>query len=275
MKKFLISMLTVAISVMMLASVFGCNKKPATSSATVYDLVAEGTSYYFIITDITVDKGGAVKDIKIDEILLTDRWTRQGGENKAITDTVIATIPASGTRPASEAIFAKYISIGDKKFEITSISGDNTAYPSPVYAEIGGDVDNLITDMKENKDLKKLYYEEAAKGNFKILKKVGDNYEVEYDGGNNSYTDLYKSKSNYWTGTQYPLGWKGNIAKMESYVKANGVKYTLGDLDGIEADAETKEFYIGDVNTGATLTGFAGYMSVVKAAYDQAMKVYA
>lgn len=270
MKKFLVKMLTVAISVMMLASVFGCDNKPAKSSATAYDLVKEGTSYYFVITDITVDKDGNVKDIKIDELLLTDRWTTQGGENAAITDTVAS----EATESETSTVFAKYIRIGDRKFEATSITGTGT-HASPVYAEIGGDVDNLIEEMMDSQELKDLYYQEAAKGNFKILKKVGDNYEDEYDGASNKYTALYKSESNYWPAGQKGKGWKPNIKAMEDYVKANGVKYSLSDLEDITADSETKHFFIGDVDTGATLTGFAGYMSVVKAAYDKAMEVYA
>ncbi|HEY8390074.1 MAG TPA: hypothetical protein VIL26_03890 [Clostridia bacterium] len=264
MKKFLISMLTLVMSVGLFASVFGCGK-PATSSATAYDLVNAEGSYYFVVVDITVNKEGKVSAIKLDEVLLTDRWTKQGGQNSAITDTVTST--------DGEATFAKYIRIGDKKFEATAVNGSGN-HATPVYAEIGGEIDNLVEDMMGNKDLVKYYYEAAKNGNFKILKKFGDNFVDEYDGANNSYTSLFKSTSNYWPAGSNGMGWKANMEAMENYVKENGVNYTSADLEGITRDNDNK-IYIGDVNTGATLTGFVGYMTVVKAAYDKAMKVYA
>lgn len=266
MKKLFVKMLTVAISVMMLASVFGCDNKPAKSSATAYDVV-HGNGYLGVV-DITVDKDGKVLDIKIDEIFLPANWAKQGteGENTSFTDTW--TDAAAGT-------YAKYIRIDDKFFEATVVTARGK-HSMPIYAEVnGGEITDLEAQLVEDAELRTWYFEAAKDDAFKIVKKDGENFVDEKEGKNNPNGSLYKSQSNYWPEGSTGKGWKPNIKAMEDFVKANGVKYSLSDLEDIEKDSETGSFFIGDVDTGATLTDFADYMSVVKAAYDKAMEVYA
>lgn len=264
MKKFLISMLTVVMSVVLLASVFGCDNKPAKSSATAYDVV-HGNGYLGVV-DITINKDGKVLDIKMDEIFLPANWAKQAteGENATFTDT--------WTDAAIEDTYAKYIRIDDKVFEATVLTARGK-HSMPVYAEVGdGDITDLEAQLVEDAELRTWYYEAAKDDAFKIVKKDGDNFVNEKEGKNNPNGSLFKSQSNYWPSSEGDMGWKGNIAKMVDYLKANGVKFSL---DSIEKDSETGTFFIGDVDTGATLTDFTDYMSVAKAAYDKAMKVYA
>ena len=205
-------------------------------------------------------------DIKIDEVFLPANWAKQGteGENASFTDT--------WTDAAIEDTYAKYIRIDDKVFEATVLTARGK-HSMPVYAEVnGGDITDLEAQLVEDAELRTWYYEAAINDSFKIVKKVGEDFEDEKEGKNNPNGSLFKSQSNYWPSSEGVMGWKGNIAKMVDYLKANGVKF---DLDDIDKDSETGTFFISDVDTGATLTDFTDYMTVVKAAYDKAMKVFA
>ena len=263
MKKLMVSALTAALSAALLVGVMGCAKKE--SSATVYDLVSHGTSNYFVVVDITADKKGDVKKIKIDEVMLAEWWAKQAkeGENSSFSDTILAD---------DNTAYAKYVQIGDKKLQATGVTGSGSN-AKLTYAALDDSFADLTAELKTDKALQKVYYDAAKAGIFKILKKTGDDaYEVEKDGKNNDYGSLFKSTSTYWQGETYPLGWKGNIKAMEDYVKEYGVKYTSADLNDIEP--VDGKFYLTDVNTGATIGGFAGYMTVVKAAFDQAMQSF-
>lgn len=275
MKKILISVLMVLMAAVLAA---GCASKAetlVTNKATAYDMVH---GHYLGIVDMTVNNDGDVLDVNFDEILFPYSWAKVNP--KAETATVVPTNATFTDMWKNETVttaYAKYIKIGDKIFEATGTIVDNKSVP--VWAEVGGgEITDLEAALADDTDLQKWYYEEGMKvSSFRIVKKVGEAYENEKYGTNNSNGGLFKSTNNYWRavdGKISGMGWEANMFAMSNYLKTNGVNYTEGDLADIEKDAGTGTYKLGDVNTGATLTDFADYMTVAKAAYDKAVDAF-
>ena len=74
MKKIITSMLAIITSCILILGIAGCDNKPATSSATAYDVV-HGS--YLGVVDITVNKDGKVTAIKVDEIFFPESWAKE------------------------------------------------------------------------------------------------------------------------------------------------------------------------------------------------------
>jgi hypothetical protein len=261
MKKIITSMLAIMTSIMLVFGITGCDKKPATSSATAYDVVHES---YLGVVDITVNKDGKVTAIKVDEIFFPESWAKRAsdGENASFTN--------EWTDSKERVVYAKYIRIGDKYFEAKG-EVPTSRSAKPVWEEIDGDIEDLEEELKDSADVRDWYYKAVKDGEVAIVKAVGDGFEDEKDPADNDYGSMFKSESSYWPGGEEVKGWKGNIKAIEDYVKEHGAGFEIGDLD---KDDETGTWWIGDVDTGASLTDFKDYMEVVKDAYQKAMKVY-
>ncbi|NLC17266.1 MAG: hypothetical protein GX756_05235, partial [Clostridiales bacterium] len=150
MKKIITSMLAIITSCILILGIAGCDNKPATSSATAYDVV-HGS--YLGVEDITVNKDGKVTDIKIDEIFFPHTWAQKTdeGENSSFTDEWI-----NEEVEDNQTVFAKYIRIGDKYFEAKDATEDDPKVP--VWEEIDGDIEDLEEELKNSADVRDWYY---------------------------------------------------------------------------------------------------------------------
>jgi hypothetical protein len=258
MKKFMVTLLAIMTSLMLVVGVVGCGA-PKTSSATELGIVHKS---YLGVVDITVNKEGKVSSIKVDEIFLPSQWAKTAeGENASFVN--------QWTVNGEQTDYAQYIKIGDKYFEAKSKAENST---TPVWEEIDGDIKDLEKELGESAELRDWYYKAAKEGKVSIVKAVDNGFEKDKDAANNAYGNMFKSQSTYWPEDHsVGIGWKANIKAIEDYVKENGVNYEMGDL---EKDGDTNTWWIGDVDTGASLTDFTDYMAVVKAAYEKAMKAY-
>jgi hypothetical protein len=260
MKKFILSLLAVMTAMSFAVGVIGCDNKPATNSATALGIVHD---HYLGVVDITVKKDGSVSNVKIDEIFLPYNWAQKTnqGENASFTN--------YWTVDGVEKNYAAYIRIDNKYFEAAASSDSSVTYP--IWKEIDGSINDLEAELEDSADLRTWYYNAVKAGKVAIVKAVGDDFEDEKDPANNNYGSMFKSTSTYWPESMNRgLGWKANIQAMENYIKQHGVDFEQGDID----QDDDNEWWIGDVNTGATLTDFADYVQVAKAAYNEAMKIY-
>ncbi|HEY8443516.1 MAG TPA: hypothetical protein VIL24_01805, partial [Clostridia bacterium] len=259
MKKRIFSILTVLMSLLFLVGIFGCQKVPATSSATALGIVHD---HYLGVAEITVKKDGSVVDFNFDEVFLPYNWAKKvpQGENSSFTH--------YWTVDGVEKDYARYIRIDNKYFEATASSDPNVTYP--IWKEINGSINDLEAELGEKADLRQWYYNAVKAGKVAIVKSTDNGFEDEKDPAKNSYGSMFKSTSSYWPEGGRGKGWKANIQAIENYVKEHGVDFQEGDLD---QDKDTNIWYIGDVETGATLKDFKQYMNLVKVAYEEAMKV--
>lgn len=259
MKKFVVSLLAILTTMVLFVGVLGCDKKPETNSATALDLVYKDGSLG--VVDITVNKDGKVTAIKIDEIFLPSTWAKKTSEGDNASFTNYWTVNDQQTD------YARYIRIDNKYFEA---KGDNAS--KPVWEEINGSIKDLEKELKESAQTREWYYNAVKNGKVAIVKAADNGFEDEKDPAKNTHGSMFKSTSSYWPAGLYgKKGWKANIEAIENYVKEYGVNYELGDL---EQNPQTELWWIGDVETGATLTEFKDYMKVVKDAYEKAMEIY-
>ncbi|HEY8419704.1 MAG TPA: hypothetical protein VIL03_04650 [Clostridia bacterium] len=261
MKKVVLSLLAIMTSLLFVVGVFGCgDKTPETNSATALGIVH---GHYLGVVDITVKKDGTITDIKIDEIFLPYNWAKKTteGDNATFTD--------FWTVDGEQKDFAKYIKIDTKYFEATASTDSAVNYP--IWKEVNGSINDLEKELGEKADLRTWYYNAVKANKVAIVKAVGNGFEDEKDPAKNSYGSMFKSTSSYWPEGGRGKGWKANIQAIENYVKEHGVDFEEGD---VEKDNNTNTWWIGDVDTGASLTDFADYIKVVKAAYSKAMDIY-
>lgn len=101
------------------------------------------------------------------------------------------------------------------------------------------------------------YFEAAAANKITVVTVDGDKTDVL------TSENLLKTKNGYWTGDNYPLGWKGNVEKTIAYVIANGFDATLAK-DGTWKDSN-------GVDTGATWNDMEKYVAILKLANDRAL----
>lgn len=244
MRKFFLVALTFVAALALAA----CN---GDKKATAYGLV-HGHYVGEVTVTVANDK---VKDVKIEEYFLPYSWAKVSNEPGDLV------VVVDGSKGASN--YAKYIKIGDKLFT-AEVLGE--AKSQTINYKADG-VANLEEYVKTH-DNAKWYVDQVKADKFFVANASGVKETTLTRNDATSNTSMKKSESGYWPkGDKYPLGWSGNVeAMIEAFV---GEKLTATETT---KDATSKKWSFGTVETGATLTDFADYYKLAKAAYEQASK---
>lgn len=259
----------------------GCDpveeKKPETTAKTgeAYGLV-HGAGYVGYAS-ITVD-GDKVTALTLTEVCFPSQVSIKGTSTET-AEAAKAAIPyATGTTAADYVV----VETSSTKDEVTTYTA--TAYYKTVsYGDVTMVYDAAAKSYKVGeKTLKeyftteancKAYYEAAVSD--KITVTVG----TEKKTGVMNKKALSKEENGYWSGSNYPLGWKGNRDATVKYVKENGVANLLKlvkQQKGENDPKDTQYFWMdGTVSTGATWTdmnttkeGSLSYAQLITNAYN-------
>ncbi|MDR3318662.1 MAG: hypothetical protein LBS99_04425 [Clostridiales bacterium] len=269
MKKILTAVLTGVTIIIGLAACAqgGGVAAPASATAVAYGRVHGAGSLGRV--QITANKDGAVSAAEIDETFfpVTNGWTQYGAGVYGADGFENYYTYGAEESPITTA-YAKYIKVGDKTFEATGTAA------TPVYKETGGNVYDLEKLLQSGDfEICEWYYKAVTTGKAQILKKYGDTLAKDVDAKHSSVTFNKKSASSaYWAASDNAIGWKGNIAELEDYIRNNGVNY---GYDSFSRAEDGNYWVIGDTATGATLTDMGDYMLLAKKAYNLAQAQYA
>lgn len=245
MKK-LFKVLAVLVLVLSAATLVSC-KKNKEVTAKGYGLVHKD---YVGVAEITVKKG-EVTALTFEEVYLPSHWAGLVSNEGVAADLYLE---YQGKYAVSYA--AKYVMVGDKKFTAELVDG------APVYSAEGiADLKAWVSASEENA---KWYAEELLAGNAKATdaswNKASFQITADKEGG------FKKSTTGYWSGSNYPLGWKGNMEALQEALI--GTEMGFADADIVKGDT----WKIGDVTSKATLVDAKDYIAVAQRAYNAATK---
>lgn len=223
-------------------------------TAEAYGRVHAGYAGY---TKVTVDKDGKIIDVVLDEAC--------GPTQVTAPETVAEDYVVLGGRTGTSRYYktAKMLDL-TWEYVYKHGEGDNeTIVNDYVTKKADGTIDKKFKDYINSAEISEKYFKEASAGTVKVV--TGADTELAL-----TKAQLLKTENGYWTGENYPLGWKGNVDATIAYVKANGVNdaYTKADF---VADTDSKIFVDKDgVSTGATWTDFFDYYTIIRNAYNAA-----
>ena len=246
MKKIL-SLFVALVAVLSLAA---CGKKETTAKG--YGLVHKD---YVGIAEITVDKKGVVTALTFEEVYFPTHWAGLAATEGVEADLFLTYTTSKG----KEANVAKYVVVDGKLFT-GSVDGTDVKYAADGIA-------NLKAACKDNEETAKWYAEALLAGKAFAADAKGNkvSFEIKAD----VEKGFAKSVTGYWTGDNYPLGWKGNMAALSEALV--GTEMGFADADLVK-DAESKLWSFGGTVTKATLTDAKDYVAVAQKAYNTATK---
>ncbi len=172
----------------------------------------------------------------------------------AFADDVVAVIGSRGL-----SVYAKYIKVGDTLYT-AAVSGA-AGSQSVVYSATG--IAN-IEAWVETEANAKAYVEIVEAGNFYVANADGSQSSLTRADAT-SNTSMKKSESGYWSGTNYPLGWAGNMAEFVTGITGTKLDAQVTDI------VKDTTWSIGTIATGATMTDFVDYYEVAQRAHADAV----
>ena len=226
-----------------------CNKEVVETEGAGYGLVH---GHYVGEVNVTM-KGDKITEMSIEEYFLPyNAGQLVAGENWA-TETPENVVKALSK--GKDVFYAKYFYINgvvytanvDEKGAISYLNGTS----------------NIEDEVKDS--AKAQAYVEAVRANkvFVIDSATATTKSTTLTVTGNAATAMTKSESGYWSGTNYPLGWKGNMAEIVKAMIETGVDATYEQsLEGFWA---TENY-----TSGATLADFLDYQNVAKVAVKNA-----
>ena len=246
MKKIL-SLFVALVAVLSLAA---CGTKETTAKG--YGLVHKD---YVGIAEITVNKKGVVTALTFEEVYFPTHWAALSTTEGVAADLFLTYTTSKG----KEANVAKYVVVDGKLFT-GSVDGTDVKYAADGIA-------NLKAACKDNEETAKWYAEALLAGKAFAADAKGNkvSFEIKAD----VEKGFAKSVTGYWTGDNYPLGWKGNMAALSEALVGTSMGFADADL---VKDAESKLWSFGGTVTKATLTDAKDYVAVAQKAYNTATK---
>lgn len=255
MKRYIYLTITMVLIICMSFLLTGCSKN-GEASASGYGLVHAD---YVGVVDMTI-KNKKVTAVTFDEVYLPTHWAGLPSV-EGVDESLYIQYPGRW----GMTYCAKYITIDGKQFVGTVVDGTG------VYSTEG--INDLKAWVQESEENAKWYAEammagkgyatdaEGAKATFQIT--------AEKEGG------FTKSVTGYWSGTNYPLGWKGNMKALEEAILGTKMNFDEDDLKmvDVEVDGNTKTVWQFGLftTTSATLVDAKDYYAVAKRAYQNAI----
>lgn len=246
MKKIL-SLFVALVAVLSLAA---CGKKETTAKG--YGLVHKD---YVGIAEITVNKKGVVTALTFEEVYFPTHWAGLTATEGVDADLFLTYTTSKG----KEANVAKYVVVDGKLFT-GSVDGTDVKYAANGIAD-------LKAACKDNEETAKWYAEALLAG--KAFAAKADGSKAAFQITADKEGGFAKSVTGYWSGNNYPLGWKGNMAALSEALV--GTEMGFADADLVK-DAESKLWSFGGTVTKATLTDAKDYVAVAQKAYNTATK---
>ena len=180
--------------------------------------------------------------------------------NAATTELVEGTITDHGSDATAK--IAKYLTIGGKTF-VGSIVNKVIKYTIKV-----GEVEtDSVSYVNANAAW---YWNAVAAHDIKVTNATG---VAVVNQPYNTASGHFKSEGKYWNNaTKYPLGWKGNMEKIASWLIGKDLS-ELGDMSKsvVANDKDLKTWTVDGVDTGATLTDFKDYVNLARNAFRNAL----
>jgi hypothetical protein len=208
--------------------------------------------YVGVVELVTVND--KITEISFEEYFLPYNWAKVS-ETDATTyaDDTLTAVGSRGT-----SYYAKYIQIGDKLLTGTVVGASGSQKVE--YAATGIDALEAWVAIEANAQW---YVEQVEAEAFYLATAAGIEHPNLVRSDATSNVAMNKSGSGYWSGTNYPLGWAGNMEALEDLL----VGTTL-NLDPTEFEINEEGFWAsGNLVTGATLSDFADYIAVALRAY--------
>lgn len=241
----------------------------------------EATSYGIVnrayVGKVTVKiKDDKVTDVTFDEAFLPHTWSNieyEVSEGSEMADDVI-----EYKNEDVSQYYSKYISIDGKLFEAEPrdklLELDGVTYSAQVIKYSNKDIPDLFVYLY-NSDKNCEWYFNAVK-NGKVFISDKDGKKLETYKSLNTYGWL-KSEGKYWTSSETsPLGWKGNIDNLVSYLKGKVLTNLeegkfVKDTEGVEENGYTYKYWtIDGVKTKVTMTDVYQYYRLAYNAYQKA-----
>ena len=221
-------------------------------------------------------KDNKVIDVTYDEAFLPHTWAKL--DYKLEEGTEMSSDVLKHTKDEENNFYAKYISIDGQvftgKLRESDLTLDNVTYPTQVITYYTDKIPDLFSYLY-NSDSNCEWYFNAVKNN-KVFICDKDGKKSESLKSLNTYGWL-KSEGKYWTPSENsPLGWKGNIDNLVSYLKGK----TLENLDqskfvkdetGTEENGYNYQYWtIDGVKTKVTMTDAYQYYKLAYLAFSKA-----
>ena len=261
-------------------TLLGCNKKdndvnPPASKET------EGVAYglvnkqYVGMAKVKV-KDNKIVDVTYDEAFLPHTWAKVNykvEEGMEMSSDVL-----KYTKDDEDSYYAKYISIDGQVFNgslrESDLVLDNVTYTQQVIKYSTKKIPDLFAYLY-NSDQNCEWYFNAVKNN-KVFICDKDGKKIETLESLNTYGWL-KSEGKYWEASENsPLGWKGNIENLVSYLKGKALENLdqskfVKDETGVEENGYNYQYWtIDGVKTKVTMTDAYQYYKLAYQAFNKA-----
>jgi hypothetical protein len=244
----------------------------ASSSPSAANLVEVGTGYglvhgHYVGMAIVETLDGVVTDITLDEYYLPYNWGKVAlTDFQTYPDEVISVV---GSR--STSYYAKYVTIGDKLFMATAVTSGTAQIVN--YEATG--IPNL--DAWIATEANAIWYVEQIEDEaFFLATSTGTEHPNLVRTDATSNLGMIKSTSNYWpqSATQH-LGWSLNMQAIIDAFVGTSLDFTITTSDKTEVtETEAYSYWIVNGNvTGATLTDFLDYYTLLQRAYANRTEV--
>jgi len=230
-------------------------------TATEYGIVNE----YCVTSVNIVVEDNLTTDVTIDETFTPSDWAVIDADE--VEGQTISTVTATATDWSGNVVdytYAEFIKVDDKVYTGTVVAADEVESMQLVnYAN--DDCDNLFDYITENPEW---YFNVVKDEKISVVADAeGTAFDTPYTLGSiaaNTTNFKADEDNTYWPASDWaPLGWKGNIAKIEAALTG----LDLSTAPEVSLDDTTKIFSFAGVETGATMTGTPVYVTLAVAAY--------
>jgi hypothetical protein len=272
----------IVFAMLLFSGLVACNQATTPAATTVVTTTANpektGVGYgiahkAYVGVATVVELNGVITDLQLEEYYMPYTWAKVAGNTEAGQADVVVVPKTSGTPPVTTySWYAKYIVIGDKQFtgelRTTPLVIDTVTYSNEYVQYSATGIPDLFVWLFNSEDNCEWYVEQLLAGKAYVAK---DTFVVNTSLMTwNQGQGFTKSKTFYWTGTNYPLGWVGNmnaiIAAIEGHTFDPSAVLTRA-TNNPDTPANEAVWSIGDAVTGATVTDFATYYTCIARAY--------
>jgi len=230
-------------------------------TATEYGIV---NAYCVTSVNIVVEDN-LTTDVTIDETFTPSDWALVDADEVAgqTIDTITVTAEDHSGNP-TDFTYAKYIEVDGAVYTGAAVEAEEVK-SSQIVNYSNDDCDDLFAYISENAEW---YFNVVKDEKISVVADAeGTAFETPYTLGTiDKYKTNFKADEDntYWPVSDWaPLGWKGNIAKIEAGLTG----LDLSTAPEVTLDETTKVFSFAGIETGATMTGTPVYVTLATAAY--------
>ena len=230
-------------------------------TATEYGIV---NTYCVTSVNIVVEDN-LTTDVTIDETFTPSDWAVIDADE--VEGQTIATVTASASDWSGNVVdytYAEFIKVDDKVYTATVVAADEVENGQLVNYS-NSECDDLFAYITDNTEW---YFNVVKDEKISVVADAeGTAFDTPYTLGTiTANTTNFKADEDntYWPASDWtPLGWKGNIAKIEAALTG----LDLSTAPEVTQDETSGVFSFAGVETGATMTFTPVYVTLATAAY--------